>query len=146
MTDLSGLWLLFSSSFLASTLLPGGSEATLIYAAHKGFGSIELLWIIATVGNTLGGLTNWLLGWWIQRRYPARQLIKPAHQKAMQRLSQFGSPVLLLSWLPVIGDPLCLAAGWAGIRLIPALLFIALGKALRYALLLMTLNTLLPVT
>lgn len=146
MTDLTGLWLLFSSSFLSSTLLPGGSEVTLIYAVHEGFGSITLLWLIATAGNTLGGMTGWLIGWWIQKRYPAKALVKPDQQQAIRRLSQYGSPLLLLSWLPIIGDPLCLAAGWAGVRLWPALLFIALGKGLRYALLLFTLNSLLPAT
>ncbi len=144
MSDPSGLWLLFSSSFLASTLLPGGSEVTLIYAAHEAFGPLPLLWLIATTGNTLGGMSSWLIGWWIQRRYPARQLVKPDQQQAMKRLSQYGSPILLLSWLPIIGDPLCLVAGWAGVRLWPSLVFIALGKGLRYALLLLTLNSVLP--
>lgn len=143
MTDPAGLWLLFSSSFLASTLLPGGSEVTLVYAAHEAIGPIALLWLIATIGNTLGGLSGWLIGWWIQRRYPARQLVKPEQQRAMKRLSRYGSPVLLLSWLPIIGDPLCLAAGWAGVRFWPSLVFIALGKGVRYALLLVTLNSVL---
>jgi len=146
MTDFAGLWLLFSSSFLSSTLLPGGSEAILVYAAHEAFAPDALLWLIATVGNTLGGMTGWLIGWWIQKRYPARALVKPSHQQAMHRLSRYGSPILLLSWLHIIGDPLCLAAGWAGIRPLPALLFIALGKGLRYALLLATVSTLLSMT
>jgi membrane protein YqaA with SNARE-associated domain len=132
----TGLWLLFTSSFLASTLLPGGSEAALIYAAHQALAPLITLWTIATLGNTLGGTTNWILGWLLRRRFPHRTLDKTRDQKALARIQRYGSPLLLLSWLPVIGDPLCLAAGWAGIRLLPTLLFIAIGKAIRYAALL----------
>ncbi|MCG8092638.1 MAG: hypothetical protein JAZ17_03250 [Candidatus Thiodiazotropha endolucinida] len=53
----------------------------------------------------------------------------------MQRVKRYGTPILLFSWLPVIGDPLCLAAGWSGVRLLPATLLIGLGKALRYGVL-----------
>ncbi|MES9856520.1 MAG: VTT domain-containing protein [Sedimenticola sp.] len=136
MIDPTGLWILFTSSFLASTLLPGGSEATLIYTAHQAIAPAALLWSIATLGNSLGGITNWVIGWLLRRRFPHRTLDKARDQKALDQLGRYGSPLLLLSWLPVIGDPLCLAAGWAGIRLLPAFLFIAIGKGIRYALLL----------
>jgi membrane protein YqaA with SNARE-associated domain len=81
----------------------------------------------------LGGLSSWLIGWWLAKRCPDRGLQNEHQQKALQRISYFGSPVLLLSWLPVVGDPLCLAAGWAGVKLRVAILFIGLGKGLRYA-------------
>ncbi|MES9845587.1 MAG: VTT domain-containing protein [Candidatus Sedimenticola sp. PURPLELP] len=136
MSESFALWTLFSSSFLASTLLPGGSEAVLGYTAIESSAPLLALWSTATLGNTLGGLTSWGIGWWLLRRYPNRGLHKPEHKKAQQRIERFGSPLLLLSWLPVIGDPLCLAAGWGGIRLLPALLFITIGKGLRYAVLL----------
>lgn len=136
MIDPGGLWLLFTSSFLASTLLPGGSEAVLIYAVQQATAPLLLLWTIATLGNVLGGITNWILGWLLRRRFPHRTLDKARDRKALERIRRYGSPLLLLSWLPIVGDPLCVAAGWAGIRLLPALLFIALGKGLRYALLL----------
>ena len=136
MSDQLGLLALFGSSFLASTLLPGGSEASLLYAAHQELASTPVLWSIATLGNTLGGLSNWLIGWWLRRRFPSRRLAGRRQQKALRGIGRYGSPLLLLSWLPVIGDPLCLAAGWAGVRLLPAGLFIALGKGLRYAALL----------
>jgi len=136
MSSTLALWGLFSSSFLASTLLPGGSEVVLAYSALGQLASLPLLWLAATLGNTLGGLTSWGIGWWLLRKFPKRGLHKPAHQKALARLQRHGSPLLLLSWAPIIGDPLCVAAGWAGIRLLPALLFMAIGKGLRYALLL----------
>ncbi len=133
------LWGLFSSSFLAATLLPGGSEALLGYAAQQGLAPLPALWLVATLGNTLGGLSSWGIGWWLSRRFPDRGLHKPEHHRALARIQRFGSPLLLLSWLPVIGDPLCLAAGWAGIRLAPATLFIVVGKGIRYALLILLL-------
>ncbi|OOZ37513.1 YqaA family protein [Solemya velesiana gill symbiont] len=136
MNETLALWTLFSSSFLASTLLPGGSEAVLGYTAIESTASLLTLWSTATAGNTLGGLTSWAIGWWLLRRFPDRGLHKPEHQKAQHRIQRYGSPLLLLSWLPVVGDPLCLAAGWSGIRLLPAALFIVIGKGLRYGILL----------
>ncbi len=127
---------LFISAFVSSTLLPGGSEIALVYLAQQGEDPPLLLWLAATSGNTLGGLTSWALGWWINRRYPWRKLDDAKHQRALERVRRWGSPVLLLSWLPVIGDPLCLVAGWLRIGLLQAALFIALGKGARYAVLL----------
>lgn len=129
------LWGLFGSSFLAATLLPGGSEATLAYAVNRALAPPWALWLAATLGNTLGGLTSWGIGWWLNQRFPSQGLHKPEQRRALARIQRHGSPLLLLSWLPLVGDPLCVAAGWAGIRLPPALLFIAIGKGARYALL-----------
>ncbi len=136
MSEYFALWALFGSSFLASTLLPGGSELSLVYTAHQQTASLPLLWAVATLGNTLGGLTSWAIGWWLDRRFPGRVLSRPDHRKALIRIQRYGSPLLLLSWLPLIGDPICVAAGWTGIRLLPATLYIGIGKGLRYALLL----------
>ncbi|WP_316366983.1 YqaA family protein [Candidatus Thiodiazotropha sp. CDECU1] len=123
---------LFIGSFLASTLLPGGSEAMLVWELQQHPDQAILLCSVATLGNTLGGLSSWLIGWWLGRRYPGRGLSNERQRLALKRVTHYGSPILLLSWLPVIGDPLCLAAGWSGVRLLPATLFIGLGKALRY--------------
>lgn len=133
----TGLWGLFLSSLLAATLLPGGSEAVLLYADHKSLASPSVLLLIATLGNTLGGLSSWGIGWWIRRRWPSRGLVKSQHRKALDRIQHHGAPLLLLSWAPIIGDPLCVAAGWARINLFASLLFIVLGKGARYALVLM---------
>lgn len=124
MTEEASLWLLFTSSFLAATLLPGGSEAVL-------FGVLKLqpqqFWpalAVATIGNTLGGLSSYLIG----RLIPARH----GDARSLSALRRHGAPALLLSWVPFIGDPLCVAAGW--LRLNPwwSALFIALGKLARY--------------
>jgi len=129
------LWGLFGSSFLAATLLPGGSEAALAYAVNQSLAPLPALWLVSTLGNTLGGLTSWGIGWWLNRRFPDQGLHRPEHRRALARIQRYGSPLLLLSWLPLVGDPLCVAAGWAGVRLRPALLFIAIGKGARYAML-----------
>ena len=126
---------LFIGSFLAATLLPGGSEAMLLWELNQTPERATLLWGVATLGNTLGGLSSWLIGRWLGRRYPHRGLQKEAQRRALERIVRYGSPALPLSSLPVIGDPLCLAAGWGGVRLLPATVYIGLGKALRYALL-----------
>ncbi|MCB1759268.1 MAG: DedA family protein [Gammaproteobacteria bacterium] len=126
---------IFGSGFLASTLLPGGSEAALLYAVNQQPERTAALWLAATSGNMLGGLSSWLLGFWLRHRFPARSLDRSG-QRALARVQRYGAPVLLLSWLPLVGDPLCLAAGWLGIRLTPATLYIGLGKGIRYALLL----------
>lgn len=136
LSEPSGLAALFVGSLLASTLLPGGSEAMLLFAVEYTRHSPWQLWSIATLGNTLGGLSSWWIGWWLARRWPLQGLHNPRQQRALTRVSRYGSPILLLSWLPVAGDPLCVAAGWSGVRLLPATLFISAGKGLRYAVLL----------
>ncbi len=123
MTESASLWTLFASSFLAATLLPGGSEVVL-------FGVLKLhpdqLWAalaVATLGNTLGGMSSYLIG----RLIPQKQALK-----GLATVQRFGAPVLLLSWVPIVGDPLCVAAGW--LRLNPwwSALCIAVGKFVRY--------------
>ena len=114
---------LFVSSFLAATLLPGGSEAVLfgVLKLHP-----DLLWAalaVATLGNTLGGMSSYLIG----RLIPATKPLQ-----GLATLRRWGSPALLLSWVPIIGDPLCVAAGWLRLNAWWSLLFIALGKFARY--------------
>ena len=126
------LWLLFFSAFISSTLFPGGSEAVLAYLVSEAEHSQLLLISIATMGNTLGAMTSWGIGRLISIRYSAEKLSKTSQQKAVERIQKYGSPILLLSWLPVVGDPLCVAAGWLRIHWLYSLLFITVGKLLRY--------------
>lgn len=131
-SDEISLWALFVSAFVSSTLFPGGSEVLLaVLAGQHSHNQLTLLGI-ATLGNTLGGMTTWGLGWLMACWYPLSRLTKPRHQQAVSYLQKWGSPALLLSWVPVIGDPLCLAAGWFRINGFVALGFIGFGKALRY--------------
>jgi membrane protein YqaA with SNARE-associated domain len=122
--DLS-LWGLFFSSFLAATLLPGGSEAVL-FGVLKAYP--ETLWIalgIATIGNTLGGMVTFGMGWLL----PQTQQLKH-----VEKLRRYGTPALLFAWVPLIGDALCLAAGWLRLNPWQAALFMAIGKLARYGL------------
>ena len=124
MSESLSLWGLFASSFLAATLLPGGSEAVL-YAVLKAYPATTGVAVaVATLGNTLGGMSSYLVGRVLPQRHEGRAL-------AMAR--RYGTPALLLSWVPVIGDALCVAAGWLRLNAAAAALFIALGKLARYA-------------
>ena len=128
-------WAVFISGLLSATLLPGNSEAVFSLALLDDEQSVILLLTAVTIGNTLGGMISWGMGRIIALRYPADKLAGPSRQRAMNALNRWGSPVLLLSWVPVIGDPLCLVAGWLKISAIISLIFILVGKLSRYALL-----------
>lgn len=122
----AGLWGLFAASFLAATLLPGGSEM-LLFALLKLHP--EQLWPalwLATLGNTLGGMTSYACGRWLPRwrKFEAA----PGHA----RVRRWGSPILLLAWAPLIGDALCVAAGWLRLNWAACAAFMALGKLARY--------------
>lgn len=130
MSDALSLASLFASSFLSSTLLPGNSEVVLVVMLLSGVSQPWLLVLIATMGNSLGGLTNVILG----RFFPLREKSR-WQEKAVGWLKRYGAATLLLSWMPVIGDLLCLLAGWMRISWGPVLFFLCLGKALRYVLL-----------
>ena len=133
MSEDASLWTLFASSFLAATLLPGGSEAVL-FAVLKAYPSLLASALaVATVGNTLGGMTSYGIGRFIPRLNPQPQSRAARLQKrASAWAERHGSPVLLLSWVPLIGDPLCVAAGWMRLRWTSVALFMALGKLGRY--------------
>jgi membrane protein YqaA with SNARE-associated domain len=130
---------LFLSAFLSSTVLPGTSEIVFIVLATQGNLPAWNLLAIATAGNTLGGMSSWALGWIISWWYPLTELVKPTQRLAVERVRHWGCPVLLLSWVPFIGDPLCIAAGWLRITWVGAFVFIAIGKFCRYAILLVLL-------
>lgn len=126
------LWGLFSSSFIASTLLPGGSEVLLAWLIKQGDIALWQLLAVAILGNSLGGIITFVTGRVIARYYPAKVLTKKHQLKARVWLERRGPIILLLSWLPVVGDPLCLVAGWLKLNTLQSCVFIVLGKALRY--------------
>jgi membrane protein YqaA with SNARE-associated domain len=137
MTHEFSLWGLFLSSFISSTLFPGGSELVLGALAAANRHDPWLLLAVATFGNTLGALTTWLLGFLVARRLPIEAKLSDRRQQALAHLRHWGSPALLFSWLPVVGDPLCFAAGYLRLPFPASLAFIALGKLARYALILL---------
>ncbi|QHM93688.1 YqaA family protein [Kosakonia sacchari] len=127
MSDTLSLLSLFSSSFLSATLLPGNSEVVLVAMLISHVSQPWLLVVIATMGNSLGGLTNVILGRFFPQRKTSRW-----QEKATDWLKRYGAAALLLSWMPVIGDLLCLLAGWMRLSWGPVVIFLCLGKALRY--------------
>ena len=127
MSDGLSLFSLFISSFLSATLLPGNSEVVLVAMLLSGVSQPWLLVVIATMGNSAGGVTNVILG----RLFPLRETSR-WREKATGWLKRYGAATLLLSWMPVIGDLLCLLAGWMRISWGPVLFFLCLGKAIRY--------------
>jgi len=132
--NVTALWALFVSAFISSTLLPGGSEALLFGLAAADYQDPYTLLFIASLGNTLGGMSSWLVGRIIAWRYPSHRLLKSdRYQIAVKRVQRWGTPALILSWLPFVGDPLCVVAGWLRTGLPATVFFIALGKVLRYS-------------
>ncbi|GJL76539.1 YqaA family protein [Nitrosomonas sp.] len=131
MDEQASLLALFTSSFLAATLLPGGSEAVLagVLIAYP-----DLLWyalILATIGNTLGGMSSYFIG----RLLPdEKSILKKTggNSRSLEWVRNHGAPVLLLSWTPVIGDALCVAAGWLRVNWLTAMILMAVGKFARY--------------
>jgi membrane protein YqaA with SNARE-associated domain len=118
---------LFGSSFLSATLLPGSSEVLLVALLIAKKTSVYGLLLAASLGNTLGGLTNIFLGRLLPLKRQGRW-----HDTAMTWLHRLGPAALLFSWLPVVGDLLCVLAGWLRFAWLPAMLFLAVGKTLRY--------------
>lgn len=146
-----GLGAVFAIAFVSATLLPMGSEPAV-------FGLVklqpEMFWpavLVASLGNTLGGALTWWMGAGAQRaaeRLHHRHRHGLAHggqgvgaasaprsradHRAMQWLQRFGPKACLLSWLPVVGDPLCAVAGWLRLPFWPCVAYMAVGKFARY--------------
>ncbi|HRH39277.1 MAG TPA: YqaA family protein [Flavobacteriales bacterium] len=129
-----GLVGLFFASFLAATILPFSSEAVLV-AMALGSWSGGSLWITASVGNTLGGLTNYALGRWIpEEKLIVRLRVDQARaQRWKDLVFKRGAWAALLCWLPVVGDPIAIALGVFRAPFLPSALLMFVGKAARYA-------------
>jgi membrane protein YqaA with SNARE-associated domain len=130
--DSLGLLGLFVSAFISSTVAPGGSEAVLAYLVNAHQHPVLELVVVASIGNTLGAVTTWWLGLWAAKKYPAETLLAEHRQKSLKIVQRWGGWALLFSWLPLIGDGLCFAAGWLRLSLLTSLAAIFVGKVLRY--------------
>jgi membrane protein YqaA with SNARE-associated domain len=126
-----GLSTLFVVSFVSATLLPLGSEPALFGLVKL---NSELFWpavFVATAGNTLGGMVDWWMG------YGAHKVVdrwghSRAHVKALEWLEKLGPKACFLSFLPLVGDPLCAVAGWLRLPFWPCTAWMLVGKFLRY--------------
>ncbi|MBI4293823.1 MAG: DedA family protein [Betaproteobacteria bacterium] len=114
---------LLAAAFLAATLIPMSSEAALfaVLRLHD-----QLFWPalgVATIGNTLGGFTSYLIGRYFGAKKPL------AH---VDRVRRAGAPALLLAWLPLVGDAICVAAGWLKLNWAQVIVYQAIGRFARY--------------
>lgn len=119
----AGLTGLAVSAFLSATLLPGNSEAVLLAVLSQ---HAHMFWtaiVVATVANTAGGMTSYALGRFVPRK---------VEHRALAWLQKRGAWMLAFSWVPLIGDALCVAAGWMRLSPWSATLYMTLGKGVRY--------------
>lgn len=133
-----GLLGLFLSGFLAATLLPVGSEPVLVaYLLGSDEPRVLAAWLAVGLGNTLGGGVTYGMGrglrlaW--QRWHPAPVAQGRSAARAARWLDRFGPVALLMSWVPIVGDPLCLVAGSLRLPVLPCLVWMGIGKLARYA-------------
>jgi membrane protein YqaA with SNARE-associated domain len=128
------LLLLFATSLLAATIVPAQSEAVLAGLALAGNHSLVVLVAVATLGNVLGACINWLLGRYLEnfknkRWFPVKEA---ALNKAARTYQRYGVWSLLLSWVPIIGDPLTVIAGLLRTPFPIFVLLVTIGKLARY--------------
>lgn len=128
----------FFSAFISATLVPAASEILLLKAAMSGQADIFILLILASFGNTLGSVVNWILG-----RFFSHLMHKPwfpmneySFDRASIWFSKFGVWSLVFSWVPIVGDPLTLAAGVLRVSFLKFIILVSIGKIARYVLVL----------
>ena len=122
MLELSGL---FFSAIMSSTILPGSSEVYVISLINFADHSKYLILTIATLGNSIGSMITFYMGF-LFKRY------KPTSYKVNKLVLKYGEWSLLLSWMPLIGDIICIVAGYFKLNPIRSLLIIIFSKTLRY--------------
>lgn len=126
-----GLSTVFVVAFVSATLLPMGSEPAVFGLVKL---SPELFWPaigVATVGNTLGGMVSWWMGWGTHKAVH-RFKQTSSDKQALKWLEKFGPKACFFSWLPIVGDPICAVAGWLKMPFWPCTFYMAVGKFLRY--------------
>ncbi len=125
---------LFFIALLAATILPFSSEIVLLGYLQSGAYSVFWLVSVATLGNVVGAVINWYLGRFLLR-YSGKKWF-PATAKDVDRASKtfqrYGQWSLLLAWVPIIGDPLTVVAGFLRVNFLPFLLLVTIGKSARY--------------
>ncbi len=121
-----GLYVLAALSFAAATLIPFSSEAVLLVVMAAQPQHTALAVIVATVSNTLGGMTTYALGRWV------RHWQTPDAWRWAPRVRHWGAPITVFAWAPGIGDALVVAAGWLRINAWACAFWMLLGRCLRY--------------
>lgn len=140
-----GLSTLFVAAFISATLIPVGSEPALYGLLHL---NPDLFWeaiVVATIGNTLGGAVDWWMGYGAHKaadHYSHSKL----HVRALDWLERLGPKACLLSWMPLVGDPLCAVAGWLKLSFWPCVGYMLIGKFFRYVVMTSVLVFMFPTT
>jgi membrane protein YqaA with SNARE-associated domain len=131
LTELIGL---FFSAMVSASILPGTSEAVLIYLISTGTTAIWVLVAVATLGNVTGSIINWILGLYVERFGDRKWFpVSPDKlDKAQRWFSRYGVYALLFSWVPLFGDALTLFAGVMKTKLLTFIILVAIGKGARY--------------
>jgi membrane protein YqaA with SNARE-associated domain len=124
---------LFIASFLAATVLPVSSEVVLVFLLANNYDPVISV-SLATAGNVLGSCVNYAIGLWgsvfIIRK--VLRISQNAFEQAQQRFTKYGVLSLLFAWVPIIGDPLTVAAGALKIHIALFLMLVTAGKLIRY--------------
>jgi membrane protein YqaA with SNARE-associated domain len=125
--------ILFLVAFASATLLPMGSEGLLLYDISQGY-TVWILWLVASVGNTLGSMVNYWLGFKGEAYLENKGYVSQEKMdRARASFDRYGGWTLLLSWVPIIGDPLTFIAGVLKYRFWWFTVIVAVAKATRYA-------------
>ncbi len=125
----NGLGSVFTIAFISATLLPLGSEPAVFGYVKLNPDQFWLTVLVATTGNTLGGVVDYWLG------YGAERAVAPSrHTRLLAWVQRFGPRMLFFAWLPAVGDPLCAIAGWLKLPFWPSVAWMMVGKLLRYTL------------
>ena len=125
---------LFLSAFFAATIFPAQSELVLLYLLQDRSNSVIFLLLVATVGNVLGAVVNYGLGYYVHRFKDRRWFPASPQQleKAQRAYARWGRYSLLASWVPIIGDPITVVAGVLRDRFTVFLALVTVAKAGRY--------------
>ena len=143
-----GLSTVFIVALISATLLPLGSEPVVAALVSA---NPALFWpaiVVATAGNTLGGAISWGMGLAAHKAWNKAKKLRKTGDPALQNmhhksrwnrlarywLRKYGAKACLLSWLPIVGDPLCAVAGWVRLPFWPCVFYMAIGKFMRYLL------------
>ena len=131
------LWAMFVVAFLAATVLPVGSEPVFVALVRMHPEQVAATIGVATLGNTLGGMTSFALGRFVSGKVAPgmTQSTQSTQSRPARWLRRWGAPALVLAWFPFGGDALCVLAGWMRLSWWQSMLWMALGKLARYWLL-----------
>jgi membrane protein YqaA with SNARE-associated domain len=123
----NGLTSVFFIAFVSATLLPMGSEPAVFGYAKLNPDQFWIVVLVATAGNTLGGMVNYWMG-----RGASAAIASGRNQRFLRWFERLGPKALVVSFLPVVGDPMCVLAGWLRLALWPCVMWIAIGRVVRY--------------